>query len=63
MSPTARTGGCSPRITRWRVRRAAWTSTGPVYLVLELEGELIRRMWAFLERDDALRQAGIEAGV
>ena len=31
-----------------------------VYLVLELEGELIRAMWAFLERDEAMRQAGID---
>jgi len=33
----------------------AWS----VYLVLELEGGLIRRMRAFLERDAGLRQAGI----
>ena len=33
----------------------AWS----VYLVLEMEGGLIRRMWAFLERDAGMRQAGI----
>ena len=30
-----------------------------VFLVLELEGELISRIWAFLEREPALRQAGL----
>ena len=33
----------------------AWS----VYLVLELEGDLIRRMSAFLEHDAAMHQAGI----
>jgi hypothetical protein len=32
-----------------------------VFLVLELEGKLIRRMWAFLQREDGARQAGIDA--
>ena len=32
----------------------------PVFLVLELEGDLIRRMWAFLEREPAARQAGLD---
>jgi len=31
-----------------------------VFLVLELEDELIRRMWAFLEREPAARQAGLD---
>ena len=31
----------------------------PVFLVLELGGDLIRRMWAFLEREPATRQAGL----
>jgi hypothetical protein len=31
----------------------------PVYLVFEFEGELIRRISAFLERDAAMHQAGV----
>jgi hypothetical protein len=31
-----------------------------VYIVFQLEGDLISAMWAFLEREDALRQAGID---
>lgn len=30
-----------------------------VYLVLEFEGELISRIWAFLEREPAAAQAGL----
>jgi hypothetical protein len=30
-----------------------------VFLVFELDGEMIRRMWAFLEREPAARQAGL----
>jgi len=30
-----------------------------VFLVLELQGEMIRRMWAFLEREPAAGQAGL----
>ncbi len=33
----------------------AWS----MFLVFELEGELIGRIWAFLEREPAARQAGI----
>jgi hypothetical protein len=31
-----------------------------IYLVFELERDLINQMWAFLERPEALRQAGID---
>src|SRR5687767_8389080 len=34
--------------------------TWAVFIVLELETGLIRRMWAFLEREPAARQAGLE---
>ena len=30
-----------------------------IFLVLEVEGDLISRMWAFLERAPAARQAGL----
>jgi len=34
--------------------------TWAVFIVFELQGGLIRRMWAFLEREPAERQAGLE---
>jgi hypothetical protein len=33
----------------------------PVFLLLEFDGELISGIWAFLEREQAERQAGIDA--
>jgi hypothetical protein len=51
-------GGCSSNalVEGQSGMDLAWS----VFLVLELEDELIRRIFAFLEREPAAQQAGID---